>query len=159
MVRAVGPEQDARLHFWPPPAWTHGTAPQGAQGRAQAGEGSWASHGSHPRLACVSSLLLRFWVNTLKNPQLIFDIRVSDNVDAILAVIAQTFIDSCTVSEHKVGRVRAEPAHGGRRGGGSKPWVGLGGMAHSGDQGEGHWWHGQGDRARPSPTSPLNTPP
>lgn len=51
-------------------------------------------------------------MNTLKNPQLIFDIRVSDNVDAILAVIAQTFIDSCTVSEHKVGRVRAEPAHG-----------------------------------------------
>lgn len=53
---------------------------------------------------------MRFWVNTLKNPQLIFDVRVSDNVDAILAVIAQTFIDSCTVSEHKVGRVRAEPA-------------------------------------------------
>ncbi|XP_023581194.1 plexin-B3 [Trichechus manatus latirostris] len=52
----------------------------------------------------TNSLLLRFWVNTLKNPQFIFDVRVSDNVDAILAVIAQTFIDSCTVSEHKVGR-------------------------------------------------------
>ncbi|XP_006900046.1 PREDICTED: plexin-B3 [Elephantulus edwardii] len=52
----------------------------------------------------TNSLLLRFWVNTLKNPQLIFDVRVSDNVDAILAVIAQTFIDSCTLSEHKVGR-------------------------------------------------------
>ncbi|XP_057574839.1 plexin-B3 isoform X2 [Hippopotamus amphibius kiboko] len=52
----------------------------------------------------TNSLLLRFWVNTLKNPQLIFDVRVSDNVDAILAVIAQTFMDSCTVSEHKVGR-------------------------------------------------------
>ncbi|XP_058390946.1 plexin-B3 [Diceros bicornis minor] len=52
----------------------------------------------------TNSLLLRFWVNTLKNPRLIFDVRVSDNVDAILAVIAQTFIDSCTVSEHKVGR-------------------------------------------------------
>ncbi|XP_012668644.1 plexin-B3 [Otolemur garnettii] len=52
----------------------------------------------------TNSLLLRFWVNVLKNPQLIFDVRVSDNVDAILAVIAQTFIDSCTISEHKVGR-------------------------------------------------------
>ncbi|XP_012517419.1 PREDICTED: plexin-B3 [Propithecus coquereli] len=52
----------------------------------------------------TNSLLLRFWVNALKNPQLIFDMRVSDNVDAILTVIAQTFIDSCTVSEHKVGR-------------------------------------------------------
>lgn len=90
--------------------------------------------------ACVSSLLLRFWVNTLKNPQLIFDVRVSDNVDAILAVIAQTFIDSCTVSEHKVGRVRAEPAVMAarrlrRKGLWGKPWgmgaepsVELGGM-------------------------------
>ncbi|XP_023561152.1 plexin-B3 isoform X1 [Octodon degus] len=52
----------------------------------------------------TNSLLLRFWVNTLKNPQLIFDVHVSDNVDAILAVIAQTFIDACTISEHKVGR-------------------------------------------------------
>ncbi|KAM5221781.1 LOW QUALITY PROTEIN: plexin-B3 [Ctenodactylus gundi] len=52
----------------------------------------------------TNSLLLRFWVNALKNPQLVFDVHVSDNVDAILAVIAQTFIDSCTVSEHKVGR-------------------------------------------------------
>uniref|UniRef100_F6Q5G2 Plexin-B3 n=1 Tax=Ornithorhynchus anatinus TaxID=9258 RepID=F6Q5G2_ORNAN len=54
----------------------------------------------------TNSLLLRFWVNTLKNPQFIFDVRMSDNVDAILAVIAQTFIDSCTISEHKVGRSR-----------------------------------------------------
>ncbi|XP_077001618.1 plexin-B3 isoform X2 [Tamandua tetradactyla] len=52
----------------------------------------------------TNSLLLRFWVNTLKNPQFIFDVRVSDNVDAVLAVIAQTFIDSGTLSEHKVGR-------------------------------------------------------
>ncbi|XP_029465228.1 plexin-B3 isoform X2 [Rhinatrema bivittatum] len=52
----------------------------------------------------TNSLLLRFWVLILKNPQLIFDVQVSDNVDAILSVIAQTFIDSCTVAEHKVGR-------------------------------------------------------
>nr|XP_033776802.1 plexin-B3 isoform X2 [Geotrypetes seraphini]XP_033776810.1 plexin-B3 isoform X2 [Geotrypetes seraphini]XP_033776818.1 plexin-B3 isoform X2 [Geotrypetes seraphini]XP_033776852.1 plexin-B3 isoform X2 [Geotrypetes seraphini] len=50
------------------------------------------------------SLLLRFWVLILKNPQLICDVQVSDNVYAILSVIAQTFIDSCTVAEHKVGR-------------------------------------------------------
>ncbi|MBN3293710.1 PLXB3 protein, partial [Polypterus senegalus] len=52
----------------------------------------------------TNSLPLRFWVNILKNPQFIFDVQVSDNVDAILSVIAQTFIDSCTTSEHKVGR-------------------------------------------------------
>lgn len=55
-------------------------------------------------------------MNTLKNPQLIFDVRVSDNVDAVLAVIAQTFMDSCTVSEHKVGRVRAEEGRPGGEG-------------------------------------------
>ncbi|KAM4662527.1 plexin-B3 isoform 2-T3 [Discoglossus pictus] len=50
------------------------------------------------------SLMLRFWVLVLKNPQMVFDIEVSENVDSILSVIAQTFIDSCTISEHKVGR-------------------------------------------------------
>ncbi|KAM9325248.1 plexin-B3 [Gastrophryne carolinensis] len=50
------------------------------------------------------SLMQRFWVLILKNPQMVFDIEVSENIDSILAVIAQTFIDSCTISEHKVGR-------------------------------------------------------
>uniref|UniRef100_A0AAY4B3G6 Sema domain-containing protein n=1 Tax=Denticeps clupeoides TaxID=299321 RepID=A0AAY4B3G6_9TELE len=52
----------------------------------------------------TNSLPLRFWVNILKNPQFVFDIQVTDSVDAVLSVIAQTFIDSCTTSEHKVGR-------------------------------------------------------
>lgn len=54
----------------------------------------------------VSSLPLRFWVNILKNPQFVLDVQVTDSIDAVLSVIAQTFIDSCTTSEHKVGRVR-----------------------------------------------------
>uniref|UniRef100_A0A4W5MK63 Plexin cytoplasmic RasGAP domain-containing protein n=1 Tax=Hucho hucho TaxID=62062 RepID=A0A4W5MK63_9TELE len=53
----------------------------------------------------TNSLPLRFWVNILKNPQFVFDVQVTDSVDAVLSVIAQTFIDSCTTSEHKVGRV------------------------------------------------------
>lgn len=59
-------------------------------------------------LTCLSlsSLPLRFWVNILKNPQFVLDVQVTDSIDAILSVIAQTFIDSCTTSEHKVGRVR-----------------------------------------------------
>ncbi|XP_041428406.1 plexin-B3-like isoform X2 [Xenopus laevis] len=52
----------------------------------------------------TNSLMLRFWVLILKNPQMVFDVEVSENVDSILAVIAQTFIDSCIISEHKVGR-------------------------------------------------------
>ena len=52
-----------------------------------------------------SSLPLRFWINIVKNPQFIFDVQASDHVDAVLSVIAQTFMDSCTVAEHKLGRV------------------------------------------------------
>lgn len=51
------------------------------------------------------SLPLRFWVNILKNPHFIFDVHVSEVVDASLSVIAQTFMDACTKSEHKLSRV------------------------------------------------------
>uniref|UniRef100_A0A1A8RPX9 Plexin b2b n=2 Tax=Nothobranchius rachovii TaxID=451742 RepID=A0A1A8RPX9_9TELE len=52
----------------------------------------------------TNSLPLRFWINILKNPQFIFDVQVSDHVDAVLSVITQTFMDSCTTAEHKLGR-------------------------------------------------------
>uniref|UniRef100_A0A674N0X1 Plexin b2b n=1 Tax=Takifugu rubripes TaxID=31033 RepID=A0A674N0X1_TAKRU len=52
----------------------------------------------------TNSLPLRFWVNILKNPNFIFDIHVSEVVDASLSVIAQTFMDACTKSEHKLSR-------------------------------------------------------
>ncbi|XP_028824360.1 plexin-B1-like [Denticeps clupeoides] len=52
----------------------------------------------------TNSLPLRFWINILKNPQFIFDVQASDNVDAVLSVIAQTFMDSCTLADHKLGR-------------------------------------------------------
>ncbi|XP_076132287.1 plexin-B1 [Alosa pseudoharengus] len=52
----------------------------------------------------TNSLPLRFWVNILKNPHFIFDVHTSDNVDAVLSVIAQTFMDSCTIADHKLGR-------------------------------------------------------
>lgn len=55
--------------------------------------------------SCVLSLPLRFWINIIKNPQFIFDVQTSDHVDAVLSVIAQTFMDSCTIAEHKLGRV------------------------------------------------------
>lgn len=57
---------------------------------------------------CVFSLPLRFWINIVKNPQFIFDVQASDHVDAVLSVIAQTFMDSCTIAEYKLGRVRTE---------------------------------------------------
>ena len=51
------------------------------------------------------SLPLRFWVNVIQNPQFIFDVRKSYSVDYCLAVIASAFIDSCSQSEHRLGKV------------------------------------------------------
>ncbi|CAL8260986.1 unnamed protein product [Merluccius merluccius] len=52
----------------------------------------------------TNSLPLRFWVNILKNPHFIFDVHVTEMVDSSLSVIAQTFMDACTKSEHKLSR-------------------------------------------------------
>ncbi|CAB1331500.1 unnamed protein product, partial [Coregonus sp. 'balchen'] len=50
------------------------------------------------------NLPLRFWVNILKNPHFTFDVHVTEVVDASLSVIAQTFMDACTKTEHKLSR-------------------------------------------------------
>lgn len=66
------------------------------------------STGAHP---CVfpaplpCSLPLRFWVNILKNPQFVFDIDKTDHIDACLSVIAQAFIDACSLSDLQLGKV------------------------------------------------------
>lgn len=49
-------------------------------------------------------LPLRFWVNFIKNPDFVFDINKTPTVEASLNVIAQTFIDSCSTSEHRLGK-------------------------------------------------------
>lgn len=51
-----------------------------------------------------NSLPLRFWVNLIKNPNFVFDIHKSNIVDACLSVVAQTFMDSCSTSEHRLGK-------------------------------------------------------
>lgn len=50
-----------------------------------------------------NSLPLRFWVNLIKNPNFIFDIHKSNIVDSCLSVVAQTFMDSCSTSDHRLG--------------------------------------------------------
>ncbi len=55
-------------------------------------------------LLLVLSLPLRFWVNVIKNPQFVFDIHKNSITDACLSVVAQTFMDSCSTSEHKLGK-------------------------------------------------------
>ncbi|XP_050411553.1 plexin-A4 isoform X3 [Patella vulgata] len=51
-----------------------------------------------------NSLPLRFWVNVMKNPNFVFDIYKSNIVDSCLSVVAQTFMDSCSVHEHVLGK-------------------------------------------------------
>jgi hypothetical protein len=55
-------------------------------------------------------------VNILKNPHFIFDVHVHEVVDASLSVIAQTFMDACTRTEHKLSRVSRTLGHGGGEG-------------------------------------------
>ncbi|XP_045927672.1 plexin-B2a [Micropterus dolomieu] len=52
----------------------------------------------------TNSLPLRYWVNILRNPHFIVDVHVTEVVDASLHVIAQTFMDACTKTEHKLSR-------------------------------------------------------
>ncbi|XP_048642922.1 plexin-D1, partial [Marmota marmota marmota] len=59
--------------------------------------------GSRPPLP-LRSLPLRFWVNILKNPQFVFDIEKTDHIDACLSVIAQAFIDACSISDLQLGK-------------------------------------------------------
>ncbi|XP_064632633.1 plexin-A2-like isoform X2 [Lineus longissimus] len=51
-----------------------------------------------------NSLPLRFWVNIIKNPNFTFDVHKPAIVDSCLSVIAQTFMDSCSTTEHRLGK-------------------------------------------------------
>ncbi|XP_053376895.1 plexin-A1-like [Mercenaria mercenaria] len=50
-----------------------------------------------------NSLLLRFWVNILKNPEFVFDIHKPVIVDSCLSVVAQTLMDSCSTADLVLG--------------------------------------------------------
>ncbi|XP_069085219.1 plexin-C1 [Pleurodeles waltl] len=57
-----------------------------------------------PHIWKTNSLPLRFWVNILKNPQFVFDIKKTPHLDGCLSVIAQAFIDSFSLSEQMLGK-------------------------------------------------------
>ena len=50
----------------------------------------------------IHSLQLRFWVNMVNNPDMLFDINRSDTVLACMSVIGQTLMDSCSVTQHQL---------------------------------------------------------
>ncbi|TKC49655.1 hypothetical protein EI555_011196 [Monodon monoceros] len=51
-----------------------------------------------------NSLPLRFWVNILKNPQFVFDIKKTPHIDGCLSVIAQAFMDAFSLTEQQLGK-------------------------------------------------------
>ena len=50
-------------------------------------------------------LLFRFWVNLIKNPNFVFDLGKANIVDSCLSVVAQTFMDACSTSDHQLGNI------------------------------------------------------
>uniref|UniRef100_A0A8C5U146 Plexin cytoplasmic RasGAP domain-containing protein n=1 Tax=Malurus cyaneus samueli TaxID=2593467 RepID=A0A8C5U146_9PASS len=52
----------------------------------------------------TNSLPLRFWVNILKNPQFVFDIKKTSHIDGCLSVIAQAFMDAFSLAEQTLGK-------------------------------------------------------
>ncbi|XP_036374244.1 plexin-C1 [Megalops cyprinoides] len=52
----------------------------------------------------TNSLPLRFWVNILKNPQFVFDMEKTPQLDSCLSVIAQAFMDSFSLAENQLGK-------------------------------------------------------
>lgn len=67
-----------------------------------------AAHGIYdpevPHAWKSNSLPLRFWVNFIKNPDFILDVNKTQVVDSCLSVIAQTLMDACSTSEHRLGK-------------------------------------------------------
>ncbi|XP_040200060.1 plexin-C1 [Rana temporaria] len=52
----------------------------------------------------TNSLPLRFWVNILKNPQFVLDIKKTALLESCLSVIAQAFMDGFSLTEQQLGK-------------------------------------------------------
>uniref|UniRef100_A0A1I7Y844 Sema domain-containing protein n=1 Tax=Steinernema glaseri TaxID=37863 RepID=A0A1I7Y844_9BILA len=52
----------------------------------------------------TNAFILRFWVNLIKNPNMLFDIQRQDFLDSSLSVIGQTLIDACSRSQFPLGK-------------------------------------------------------
>ncbi|KAM5171990.1 plexin-C1 [Mantella aurantiaca] len=52
----------------------------------------------------TNSLPLRFWINILKNPQFVLDIKKTALLESCLSVIAQAFMDGFSLAEQQLGK-------------------------------------------------------
>lgn len=68
----------------------------------------WTSHKVFQPILVLRlcSLPLRYWVNIIKNPQFVFDIEKTAHLDGCLSVIAQAFMDSFSLSDAQLGKVK-----------------------------------------------------
>ena len=48
----------------------------------------------------LPSIPLRYWINIIKNPEMILDVEKHPLIDSILSVVSQTYMDSCSLSNH-----------------------------------------------------------
>lgn len=115
-IRTQACVRSGQACLWAGWAGQHGDGRQVGGGRGNAGAGPPPRPSTLTGPACPRSLPLRFWINIIKNPQLVFDVQTSDSVDAVLLVIAQTFVDACTLADHKLGRVSGPGGLGARVG-------------------------------------------
>ncbi|KAH8272469.1 hypothetical protein KR044_006353, partial [Drosophila immigrans] len=65
---------------------------------------TWKSNSLPLKKYFINYCTFRFWVNLIKNPNFVFDIHKSNIVDSCLSVVAQTFMDSCSTSDHRLGK-------------------------------------------------------
>eukprot|EP00041_Stephanoeca_diplocostata_P035003 m.1216799 g.1216799 ORF g.1216799 m.1216799 type:complete len:2198 (+) comp24615_c0_seq1:290-6883(+) len=47
---------------------------------------------------------LRFWVNLIKNPEFLYDIRKDDALNSNLSTVAQVVMDACSTSQQQLGK-------------------------------------------------------
>ena len=47
-------------------------------------------------------------MNLIKNPNFVFDLGKANIVDSCLSVVAQTFMDACSTSDHQLGTALVE---------------------------------------------------
>ncbi|VDM40546.1 unnamed protein product [Toxocara canis] len=52
----------------------------------------------------TNAWILRFWVNVISNVDYVLDVQRTVAVDASLAVIAQTLVDACSTTKHRLGK-------------------------------------------------------
>ncbi|XP_068132904.1 plexin-C1 [Hyperolius riggenbachi] len=52
----------------------------------------------------TNSLPLRFWINILKNPQFVLDIKKTALLESCLSVVAQAFMDGFSLTEQQLGK-------------------------------------------------------